>query len=78
MGHNPAEHVIFNQIHFSDTRVIMSDRIEQRNSPRGHGSCKPKLVRGILRPAVLCDVGALGTPRPQEWSRPELGVTQGL
>jgi len=38
MGYNPAEHVIFNQIHFPDTRGIMSDRIEQMSSPRGHSS----------------------------------------
>jgi hypothetical protein len=61
MGYNPAERVIFNQIHFPDTRVIMSDWIEQRSSPHRHGSCGPKLLRGILRAAVICDVGALGT-----------------
>jgi len=64
-GYNPAERVILNQIHFPDTRVIMSDRIEQRSSPRRHGSRYSKLLRGILRVAVLYDVVALGTPQPK-------------
>jgi hypothetical protein len=38
MGYNPAKHVIFNQIHFPDTRVIVSGWIEQRSSPSRHGS----------------------------------------
>jgi hypothetical protein len=63
-GLQPCQACYFQPDSFSNARVIMSDRIEQRSSPRRHGSCWPKLLRGILRPAVLCDVGALGTPQP--------------
>jgi len=37
-GYNPAERVMINQIHLPDTRVIMSDRIEQWSLPRRHGN----------------------------------------
>jgi hypothetical protein len=66
MGYNPAERVIFSQIDFPDTSGIMSDGIEQRSSPRRHSSCYPKLSSGISRPAVFCDIGALGTPWPKK------------
>ena len=38
MNNNPAEGVIFNQIHLLDSRGIMSHWIEQRSLPRRHSS----------------------------------------
>ena len=51
--------------YFQSDSFPMVEWLCPRGSPRRHGNRQLQLVCGILRPAVLCDIGALGTSLPK-------------
>jgi hypothetical protein len=48
---------------FLNARVIMSDQIEQRSSPRRHGNRESQAMKRDLKMSLVCKSGALGTRR---------------
>jgi hypothetical protein len=70
-GYNPAEQVIFNHIDLSTLEWLCLIGVEQRSSYPQTRQSLAAAIKWDLKTNLLCEVGALGYPRPKGWSRPK-------
>jgi len=65
MDYNPAERVIFNQIHFPDTSGIMSGSGRTKVHTADMAIVSRIVNTWDFKTNLLCEVGALGNNRPK-------------
>jgi len=72
MEYNPAERIVFNQIHFLDTSGIMCDWTGDYSDSQTRQSVLTTAIKRELKPNPLCEVRNWALPGQREWSRPKL------